>query len=103
MVGIVKAILVVGSIAFDDDGNPLEKPTTYGLSIPCKYVSANRNDVVNLGDGTFVQASYIITIKDMNFNAKQIQLIDSRGNIVCENDVRLLEVLETIKRIKIVV
>jgi hypothetical protein len=93
----------VATTQFDDDGNPVGIPALFGFAVPCKYHSANRNDVVDIGDGTFVQASYIITLKDMSFNSKQIQLIDNRGEVVCEKDVKSLEVLESIKRIKIVI
>lgn len=105
MKGILKAKVVgVGTEpAFDNDGNPIEIATTFGLGIDCKYFSANRNDVVDIGDGTFVQASYVITVKDMSFDATIIQLINSRNEIVCEKDVKSLEVLENIKRVKIVV
>lgn len=102
MKGVIKAKSIAQS-TFDEDGNPITVSATFGLPIPCKYISANRNDVVNIGDGSFMQASYIITIKDMNFTAKQVQLIDSRNNVVCEYDVKSLEVLETIKRVKIVI
>lgn len=102
MKGIIRA-KEIAEPQFDGDGVPTGVSTSFGSDISCQYYSANRNDVVDVGDGTFAQASFIITVKDMSFSAKQIQLINSRGETVCEKDVKSLEVLEKIKRVKIVV
>ena len=95
----------VSDASFDGDGNPVIASVIFGAEIDCKYEATipNRTDVVDVGDGAFQIASWIITVRDMKFNGKIIQLINSRNEIVCEKDVKSLEVLEKIKRVKIVV
>lgn len=95
--------LTEATTTFDEDGNPVVVPNVFESDIPCKYVSANKNDVVSVGDGTFTQANYIITIKDMSFTAKQIQLFNSKGVLICKKNIMVLEVLESIKRVKITI
>ena len=102
MNGIIKT-KQVSAPDFDEDGNPTGADASFVNGIPCKYVSANRNDVFDIGGGIFVQASYIITVRDMDFASKQIQLTNSRNELICELDVKSLEVLESIKRVKIIV
>ncbi len=87
---------------FNEDGETIEKPDVWGKYIPCKYHSANRNDLVGLGNGEFTQARYIITTRNMKLQGVHFQLFDKNKNLVCEEDKKLLEVLDTIKRVKIV-
>lgn len=102
MKGILRAKLAQATTE-DADGNPVVLEAKYSSEIPCKYVSANRNDTVDIGGGVFEQARYIITVRDMKFDASQIELKNSRGDVIAENDVKVLEVLENIKRVKIVI
>lgn len=96
------AAKIAGFTGFDADGNPTSNPTTFGAWKSCKYVSASRNDTYDKGDGNFTQASYVITLNDMDFTATNVVLQDSRGNEVCVKNVKSLEVLESINRVKIV-
>ena len=73
------------------------------LNLECRYISTLFNQKGRYEGGTFTQSAYEIVIENMDFNAKTIRLIDSRGNQVCEKDIQSLEVLETIQRIKITI
>ncbi len=87
---------------FNERGEEITKPIVYGEYIPCKYHSASRNDLVSLGNGQFTQAKYIITIRDMKLRGVHFQLFNKDKKLVCEQDSSLLEVLDRIKRVKIV-
>ncbi len=87
---------------FNEDGETIKTPNIYGEYIPCMYHSAKRDDLVNIGDGKFTQARYIITIKNMKLRGVHFQLFDKDKNLICEEDSKLLEVLNYVKRIKIV-
>lgn len=93
---------VVAQYEFDEDGNPIGSDLGFGFEIPCKYVSASRNDTFESGDGIFSQASFVVTVSDMSFDAKHVMLINSRNEIVCEKNVKSLEVLEAVQRVKII-
>jgi hypothetical protein len=102
MNGYIKG-LIEADQSFDNDGNPIGISDSFSSNIPCKYVSANRNDATSVGDGTFSQATYMITIRDMSFRSKQIKLFNSDSVCVCTKDIIGLEVLETVKRLKIII
>ncbi len=87
---------------FDEIGEEITKPIAYSEYIPCKYHSASRNDLVSLGNGQFTQARYIITTRNMKLRGVHFQLFDKDKNFVCEQDSQSLEVLDRIKRVKIV-
>lgn len=70
--------------------------------IPCKYYNGTRNDIVEVGGGNFIQASYIITTKDMNVFGKHFALYDSRKKLICQKDCKSLQRLENIRRAKII-
>lgn len=87
--------------------------TTKGTAIPdvfdwsepveCLYKANTHNNKGKYQDGNFTQSEYVITVQDQTFNATQVLLKDSRGNVVCEKQVQYLEVLETIQRVKITI
>jgi len=102
MNGIIRA-KTNGEQTFNLFGEPIVNTISFGSNIPCKYQAANRNDIVETGDGTFQQASFIITTQIMDFKATHIELLDDNGNVVCRKDVRSLEVLKSIGRVKILI
>ena len=102
MDGFVRA-LIQTSGGFNEDGEPIPATTNFGVPVPCKYHANTLNNRGRYQDGEFTVSSYIITTKDMEFVAEQIQLTDNSCKVVCEKRVQSLEVLTTIKRVKITV
>lgn len=88
---------------FNEYGEEISNKSSFGVSIPCKYHSATRNDIVDIGGGNFSQASYVITVRNMGVTGAHFRLLDSFENIICEKDSKSLERLEKIKRIKILI
>ncbi|MDO5106029.1 hypothetical protein [Capnocytophaga sp.] len=87
---------------YNEFGDEISTSSAYDEAfIPCKYYSASRDDLVEVGNGVFQQASYVITTLDMEVTGKHFALYDSRKNLVCEKDCKSLERLETIGRTKI--
>jgi hypothetical protein len=102
MKGSISAKIKTGG-GLDENGNPIPVTYTWGPAIECKY---RANELSNKGryvDGMFQQASYVITIEDMDFNADVVKLFNSKDNEVCVKEVISLEVLEDIQRVKVMV
>lgn len=75
----------------------------WGEAIPCQY-SANRHDWLGKADGEhFTVAAYSILIEERPFEAEQIRLKDSLGNVIGEYSVMQIEPLEAVGEIKILV
>lgn len=87
----------------NSDGEPTPSTVSWGDAVPCKYSANTLSNKGTYQDGEFTQSAYIITVKDMSFTADQIQLLNSRENVVCEKRILSLEVLEEIRRVKITV
>lgn len=102
MEGFIQAKLS-GESKINEGGEPVAASVSFGKKIECRYISTLFNQKGRYEGGTFTQSAYEIIIENMDFNAKTIRLIDSRGNQVCEKDIQSLEVLETIQRIKITI
>jgi len=100
MKGFVRAMYqTLGGI--NEDGEPIAAVKTWGEYILCQYAA---NTLSNKGvyvGGEFQESSFTITLKDMSFKADFIQLSNSRKELVCEKQVLSLEVLESVKRVKI--
>ena len=87
----------------NEDGGHSAAVKTWGEYILCQYAA---NTLSNKGvyvGGEFQESSFSITLKDMSFNADFIQLSNSKKELVCEKQVLSLEVLESVKRMKITV
>ena len=102
MEGKIKS-MTQNALGSNENGEPIVVESFFGDEIPCKYYANRFNNKGTYVDGIFTQQEYSITIKDMSFDATQIQLINSRGNVVCEKRVQSLEVLESVKRVKITI
>lgn len=96
-----KKFQVAGGI--NSDGEPTPATVSWGDAVPCKYFANTLSNKGTYQDGEFTQSEYIITVKDMSFNADQIQLLNSREKVVCEKRVLSLEVLEDVRRVKITI
>ena len=102
MEGLIRArIQAAGGI--NDDGEPVEAMSSWGDPVPCKYFANTLNNRGTYQDGQFTISEYIITTKMMSFKADQIRLTDEKGLIICEKSVQSLEVLSTVRRVKITV
>ena len=102
MDGYIKALVQISG-GLNSDGEPVAATTMWGEPVPCKYHANTLNNRGRYQDGEFTVSEYIITTKEMDFQASQIQLTDLSGRIVCEKFVQSLEVLTAVKRVKITV
>lgn len=98
---IQKVIQAEGGL--NADGEPIMAHETYGEKVSCKYMANTLNNRGSYMDGKFTMSSYIITTKDMSFEADQIRLLDREEKKVAEKLVQSLEVLTTIKRVRITI
>jgi hypothetical protein len=100
MKGFVRAVYQSQG-GINQDGEPIPAVKTWGEYSPCLY-SANTlsNKGVYVG-GEFQESSFTITLKNMSFKADFIQLANSKKELVCEKQVLSLEVLDSVKRVKI--
>lgn len=89
--------------SFNDDGEPIAASVTYGSYIPCKYHANTLNNKGRYQDGEFTASEYIITTREMNFAAEQIELSNMLKNVVCQKPVQSLEVLESVMRVRITI
>ena len=88
---------------FNESGEPIIVSQPEENPISCLYYATKLNNYGATVDGTFVQSSYVITTKDLTFQANRIKLLDMYGEIVCEKDVLSRELLYDVKRVKITV
>jgi hypothetical protein len=102
MVGTIAAKIEIQGGSDPITGEPLPVHYDWGEVVECMYSAIELNYRGRYADGDFLQASYVVTTDDMNFDGTYVLLKDSRGNMVCEKEVISLEVLEDIQRVKIV-
>jgi hypothetical protein len=102
MKGFVRAkYQTMGGI--NHDGEPVPAVSSWGEFSSCLY---HANTLSNKGvyvGGEFQESSFTITLRDMSFKAEFIQLFNSTKELVCEKRVLSLEVLDSVKRVKITV
>ena len=102
MKGTVRAKGFIGG-GFNEYGEPIPTTIEWGNPVECSYYANTLNNRGRYSGGVFTQSEYTITTEDMDFDAKQIRLTDSRGKVVCEKVVQSIEVLEDVQRVKITV
>jgi len=88
---------------FNDKGEPTVSALSWGSPVECLYFANNYSNRGTYQDGMFTQSEFNITTKDLSFTATEIQLKDKSGNVVCQKQVQRLEILDSIKRVKIIV
>ena len=88
---------------FNESGEPIIVSQPNGKPTNCLYHATKLNNYGVTVDGTFVQSSYVITTKDLTFQANRIKLLDMYGGLVCEKDVLSRELLYDVKRVKITI
>jgi len=101
--GTISTRVTTGGGLDPNSGEPT--PVTFGWAseIECLFAPAQNSSQGRYTDGTFKQASYTITTEKMDFVAKLLRLTNSRGDVVCENEIISVEVLEDIQRVKIII
>lgn len=103
MNGTIQAKIKTGGGVNPETGAPIPVESSWGVPVECKYKANVLSNKGSYLGGTFKVAAYEITTPNMNFQATNIRLFDSRNNLVCEKEVMSHEILEYVQRIKIVV
>lgn len=103
MNGTISAKIKTGGGTDPVTGNPIPATFYWDVPVDCKYKANLLNNRGRSVNGTFQQASYEITTTDMTFQATIVKLFDNAGNMVCEKEVMSQEVLDYVKRVKIVI
>lgn len=102
MEGKVQAKITTGGGRDNETGAPVPVSHTWGEEVECFYCANTLSNNGRYTDGAFKQASYTITVDEMEFDTTVVRLIDSSGNTVCEKPVLSLEKLESVQKVKIV-
>lgn len=103
MKGTIQSKVKNAGGGFNESGEPVADTYTWTEPVACLYFANVYNNRGTYQDGMFTQSEYNITTKDLNFTATEILLKDKNGNIVCQKQVQRLEVLDAVKRVKIIV
>lgn len=103
MKGTIQAVNKTSGGGFSESGEPIKDVKILGDAVECVYVANVYNNRGTYLNGNFTQSEYIITTKDLTFKAKNIQLNDKNGNVVCTKQVQSLDILDSVKRVRITV
>lgn len=103
MKGTIQAKVKNSGGGTNEKGEPIPDVSTWGNPVECMYYANVYNNRGTYQDGTFTQSEYNITTKDLTFTATEIRLIDNKGNVLCEKEIQSLELLEFVRRVKIVI
>jgi regulator of RNase E activity RraA len=103
MRGTIQSLNKTSGGGFNEKGEPIPDSSSWGNPVECLYVANIYNNRGTYQDGVFTQSEYSITTKDLTFKATEILLSDKDGNVVCRKPVQRLELLESVKRVKIIV
>jgi len=72
-------------------------------ALDCTYQANTISNKGRYEGGAFITSSFTILIDEMDFNAKMVKLINSRGSVVCEKAIQSIEVLEEVQKVKITI
>lgn len=103
MKGTIQSRIKPTNTGFNDKGEPIVINASWGDPVECLYFANNYNNRGTYQDGMFTQSEFNITTKDLSFTATEIQLKDKAGNVICQKPVQRLEILDAVKRVKIII
>ena len=72
-------------------------------AMDCTYQANTISNKGRYDGGAFITSSYSILIDEMDFSAKMVRLINTRGDLICEKVIQSIEVLEEVQKVKITI